>query len=128
MYFVNTIYKTDERLYILLDRGKSQQVLTSQDPNYLFYRPDFIATADGLKVCEIETPPFGLGLSYLLNKCYSENRYDITTNLQNLPEYVQSNFPEAGKIIYTDKIKQYKSQLEYLAKNVFSQQWKSEYI
>lgn len=120
MKATDELYRTNQEVAELLNTGKPDSFLTQQAPNYLFYRPDLIVTEQGLRICEIETSPFGLGLSHLLNTAYSQADFETLAPETALKEYVQGRVKPSGQIVYTDKTKAYAGQLRYTADKIFS--------
>lgn len=117
---VDELFRTDETVKTLLNRGKPDFFSGAEKPRYLFIRPDLIITQDGFTVCELETSPFGLALADLLNKSYRKEGQDTLVEDGQLSGYIQSVTPSAGKIIYSSKTVSYAGQMRYLADNIFS--------
>jgi hypothetical protein len=132
--FVNAtheLYNTNEQVRNLLNTGKPEELTQTKNPEYLFVRPDLIATENGLKICEIETSPFGLALSSLLNTGYIQAGFETLADENLLEDSIKSRTVSEGSIVYSNKTKAYKGQLEYLADKLFSssnRKWKSEHI
>jgi hypothetical protein len=125
------LYRLREEVSSLLNTGKPQELLTQNNSDYLFVRPDLIVTSEGLKICEIETSPFGLGLSHLLNTGYTQAGFETLSSELELSNYVQSKISRSGQIVFSDKTKSYKGQLEYTAQKIFSnekQNWSATHI
>lgn len=120
MQAVNELYQTQEPVHSLLSRNKPPVLLKEKDPKYLFVRPDLIMTHEGFTVCEIETSPFGLALSDLLNKTYRQADFDTLAAENALSDYVKSSTPDRGVIVHSNKTASYAGQMEYLADNIFS--------
>ncbi len=116
----NELYKTNEEVASLLDTGKPESLRGNGDGKYLFFRPDLIATERGYTVCELETSPFGLGLSHLLNGTYSAAGFETIVDPIVLVEHVAKSTPDNGSIVMSPKTASYKGQLEYMAENIFS--------
>ncbi len=114
------LYKTNESAHELLDNGKPESLKNVQDIRYLFLRPDLILTDSGFCVCEIETSPFGLGLAEVLNNTYGNQGYDTIIPQNELKNYLQSKVKDSGTIAYSDKVKAFKGQLDFIAENIFS--------
>lgn len=120
MQVCDSLYRTESSLQGLLasiNMNSTQELSPSQ---YLFYRPDLLLTTEGFLMCEIETSPFGLGLSHLLNSAYNSEGFKTMVKPEALKNYVSSRFDSGGSIVFSDKTKAYVGQLEYLAENVFS--------
>lgn len=123
------LYESDETAAALLDRGKPERFLRETEPDYLFFRPDMIITSEGLAVCEIETSPFGLGLSELLNRAYASAGHETMAEPEALKMHVHSRTSPDGKILFSDKTKAFSGQLEFLAETVFGgddRDWSAE--
>lgn len=114
------LYKTNESAHELLDRGKPKEYKNVQDIKYLFLRPDLILTDSGFCLCEIETSPFGIGLAEVLNRTYGNEGYDTAINQNQLKNYIQSKIENSGTIAYSDKVKSFAGQLDFMAEQVFS--------
>ena len=89
-------------------------------PNHLFIRPDMILTDKGPIIAEVETSPFGLGLSCFLDQAYRNAGYNPIGNYQKYFDQIADKLCADGKekflcISYTDHTANYKGQLEYLA-------------
>ncbi len=116
------IYKNDENAHNILDRGKPENLKNVQEVKYLFLRPDLIITDTGFCLCEIETSPFGLGLAEVLNRAYGHQGFDTLVYQNDLKNYIQSNIKMPGVIAYSNKVKAFKGQLEFMANDIFSQE------
>lgn len=124
------LYNLDNTVKQMLDNGKPNQFI-GNNPQYLFLRPDLIISNEGIKICEIETSMFGLGLADILNKAYIDSGYDTLVSERQLKKYVQSVIPEEGVIAYSKRVKSFSGQLKYLAEQVFSgdnSNWKCEMV
>ncbi len=114
------LYRTDEHIHMILDKGKPQELKNAKDVKYLFLRPDLILTDNGFSICEIETSPFGLGLAEVLNSTYGNQGYETIIQQHQLKNYIQSQIKHNGTIAYSEKVKAFKGQLEFMATNIFS--------
>lgn len=114
------LYETDERAQLILNTGKPKDLLNCQEPNYLFARPDFILTPDGLKICEVETSSFGLGVSHLLGQSYHDTGFETLHDQGSIHSYLDTRMEKVGKLVYTNKTQAYAGQLEYTAEKIFS--------
>ncbi|MEK7539334.1 MAG: hypothetical protein AAB595_01710 [Patescibacteria group bacterium] len=79
------------------------------DGMHLFIRPDFMLTDQGLKCVEMETSPFGLGLSLWLQNIYEELGFKTVGN-----HSWHQKFPDGLKFVTTEHTNQYEGQLTYL--------------
>ncbi len=125
------LYKENETVKELLDRGKPEHLKKVKDAQYLFLRPDLILTDKGFCVCEIETSPFGLGLAEVLNRSYGNEGFNTIIQQNQLNNYIQSNIPDSGTIAYTEKVKSFKGQMDFLAEQIFSgnsKRWDSKQV
>ena len=125
------LYKTDEDVREVLDRGKPEKYKNAINPKYLFLRPDLILTEDGFSICEIETSPFGLGLAEVLNRTYGCVGFDPIVTQNELGNYVKRHISSKGTIAYSEKVKAFRGQLDFLAQEVFSgdgNDWQSQNI
>ena len=114
------LYHTDERVRLLLDKGKPECYKNRATETYLFLRPDLILTPEGFFVCEIETSPFGLGIAEMLNRAYSDCGFDTIVARERFQEYVQEHTTPNGVIAYSEKVIANAGQLHYLADRIFS--------
>lgn len=115
----------------ILDTGKPQIFLGSEQSHYLFARPDLIITPDGFSICEIETSPFGLALAEILNKANRKEGFETMVSESTLPAQIQKNTPIEGNIIYSKKTQAYSGQMTFLADKTFSgfgRSWKAGII
>ena len=101
---VSFLYKTHQDIHELLDHGKPSQ-FHGNEPNYLFVRPDLIITPQGFKICEIEVSPFGLALSDILGKAYSDR--SLAHDPEFLKAFVAANTPASGTFIYSQVYRGY---------------------
>jgi hypothetical protein len=84
-------------------------------------RPDVLVTEHGLKVCEVETQPFGFALAIFLQSSYGEwnDLLGLKTNeilkrfVSFWKEYSGSN---NGIFIYSEHTERFKGQLLYISK------------
>lgn len=109
------LYQEDETVHELLDRAQPEGMKDADEPHYLFVRPDLIAVKGGFAVCEIETSPFGLALSDILNRSYRQAGFDTLVDDDALAGHLQSRLPEGGEVLYSAKTAAYRGQLDYLA-------------
>ncbi len=114
------LYKNNEIVHELLDRGKPKNLKNVEEIKYLFLRPDLILTDDGFGLCEIETSPFGLGLAEVLNRAYGNEGHETIIHQNQLKNYIQSKIENTGTIAYSDKVKAFSGQLKFMANQVFS--------
>lgn len=125
------LYKSDEHIREILDRGKPEKYKNVGEPRFLFLRPDLILTENGFSICEIETSPFGLGLAEVLNRTYGGAGFDPIVTQNALGNYVQSHIAQNGTIAYSEKVKAFSGQMDFLAEEVFSgkgKAWDSQNI
>lgn len=114
------LYKTNDSVHEILDRGKPKEYRNVKEIKYLFLRPDIILTDSGFRVCEIETSPFGLGLAEVLNRSYGNEGYNTIIHQNELKNYIQSKVEPIGTIAYSKKVKAFRGQLDFMAEEVFS--------
>lgn len=114
------LYHTNEIAKNILDKGKSDIFLKAQEPRYLFLRPDLILTPNGFKICELETSPFGLALAEILNRGYNDCNYDTIIPKGSLKNFITSVTPPNGTIAYSNRVKAFQGQLNFLAQQIFS--------
>lgn len=126
----NELYHTDEQVHATLNTGKPEVFCVDRPTQYLFIRPDLIITEHGFTICEVETSPFGLGLSHLLTQGYAQEGFEVMVGPDALPAHVQDHAPMEGTIVYSDKTAQYSGQLTFLADTVFGgegRHWTAEH-
>lgn len=114
------LYNESETVRQILNKGESGKNVRKINPKYLFIRPDIVLTDYGFKICEIETSIFGLALAEILNKAYIECGYSTLVSQNMLKRYITSNIPKEGVIAYSNHVKAFSGQLDFLAKEVFS--------
>lgn len=73
-----------------------------------------------LSANEIETSPFGLGLAHLLNQAFEQQGFETAVSSDRLPKHIQLHTENTGNIVFSQKTKSYRGQLEFLAAEVFS--------
>lgn len=125
------LYNTNETAHLLLDKGKPTIYKNAENIKYLFLRPDLILTDSGFRICEIETSPFGLGLAEVLNRTYGNEGYDTIVQQNQLRNYIHSNVENEGTIAYSEKVKAFSGQLDFMAEHLFSgngKLWKPKLI
>lgn len=113
------LYRTDEEAASLLNRGKAEIFHEDRPSRHLFIRPDLVIAEDGFAVCEIETSPFGLGLAYALNNAYRGEGHETIVNGE-MSGHLEGTLPETGAVVYSEKTKAYRGQLEYMVDRMFS--------
>jgi len=84
------------------------------EKSHLFLRPDFILTEDAPVATEIETSPFGLGLSYFLDNAYKKAGQETSADEQAVLRAIQSAAGESICFVVTEYTDQYKGQFAYL--------------
>ena len=82
--------------------------------SHVFLRPDFILTDDDPVATEIETSPFGLGLSYFLDNAYKKAGQQTAADEQAVLRAIQSAAGESICFVVTEYTDQYKGQFAYL--------------
>lgn len=136
---ISAYYLACDKLFKNLPaENKWKRILTKGKPNWLikaaekegdeyshiFLRPDFIITENGVATTEIETSPFGLALSYFLNKAYSEQDCDTLVDpevlLQTFIEEIFGENPIGKRLCFvlTNHTNQYKGQFEFLGREL----------
>lgn len=120
MAAVTELYAENEIVREILNHGKPNFYTDlSIQPNYLFYRPDLLYTDEGFKICEVETSPFGLGLSVFLDNAYQTKGFETIGDISVLKQLVTDVLPKTGVLLYSEKTKAYRDQLQYLVDTVF---------
>ena len=77
---------------------------------HLFIRPDFVMTDNGLHCVEIETSPFGFGLSLWLDNRYRELGFDVVGS-----HTWHEAFPDDVVFLTTEHTSQYNGQMQYIS-------------
>lgn len=106
-----------------LDHSKPQWMLNHSNietGDHVFLRPDLVLTQNGPIVTEIETSPFGLGLSYFLDNVYKHAGKDTLTDEQNVLNLLRSATRGSLSFVLTLYTKQYEGQFRYLSNELFS--------
>ncbi len=130
MHAADELYRSEEEVKQLLDRGKPEILQQRKEAQYLFLRPDLLITKEGFSICELETSPFGLALAELLNRAYRAAGFNTMVEDGVLQEFIVNNTSPQGVIAYSDKTSSYTGQLEFLAKEIFSgrdRKWRAEH-
>ncbi len=120
MQAADELYRSENGVKELLDRGKPETFQQARQARYLFARPDLLITQRGFSICEIETSPFGLALAELLNRAYNMAGFDTMVENGVLSKFMTDNTPAQGTIAYSQKTASYAGQLQFLAKEVMS--------
>lgn len=126
---VDELYREESEARNILDRGKPAIFCQDREARYLFVRPDLIFTDTGLKVCEVETSPFGLALAELLNRGYRQAGFDTVVEEGTLASYLHAHTPSHGLIVYSNNTASYAGQMAFLADKVLSgegRKWQAE--
>ncbi len=116
----DALYRQDQTVKAILDTGKPELFLISTPTQYAFVRPDLIITPSGFALCEIETSPFGLGLAEILNRAARREGFETMVEEGTLASAMRSALPTEGTLVYSEKTRQYRGQLTFLADQVFS--------
>ncbi|MBU0766464.1 hypothetical protein KKF55_01605 [Patescibacteria group bacterium] len=106
-----------------LDHSKPDWMLEhagKEDRDHIFLRPDFILTEDQPVVTEIETSPFGLGLSYFLDKAYKKAGKPTSADESQLLDLLKEAAGDSICFVVTDYTDQYRGQFVYLAQELES--------
>lgn len=104
-----------------LDHSKPAWMLehaSKEDRDHLFLRPDFILTEDQPVVTEIETSPFGLGLSYFLDKAYKRAGKQTSSDESQVLDLLKEAAGSSICFVVTDYTDQYRGQFAYLAQEL----------
>lgn len=117
---VQELYEKDEDVKQLLDFHVPEILCGNRQSNFLFIRPDLVLTAEGFKLCEIETSTFGLSLADILNRSYRNIGIETMVETEKLRDYLQTNTSDRGMVIDSAKTKAFYGQLQYLAERLLS--------
>lgn len=126
LYYGSLKGKYPEFISRLLDQNKHPQVQrlgakeVRKDAFPLFFRPDLLMTDSGIKMCELDGVPGGLGiLKWLLETYQHDGTFRLVTDLQDEVGFAQ--FFEGFDAIYGNEAEMYVPELEYFfgAENVF---------
>ena len=129
MHAADELYRSESDVKDLLDKGKPKIFQGVGQSRYLFVRPDLLITNQGFSICEIETSPFGLALAELLNRAYRSAGFNTMVGDKVLSQFLVKNTPDNGTIAYSQKTSSYAGQLEFLAKELLSENgrlWQAE--
>ncbi len=107
MHATDELYRSEEEVKQLLDRGKPEVLQQARQAQYLFVRPDLLITKEGFSICELETSPFGLALAEVLNRAYLAAGFSTMVEDGVLQEFIVNNTPSEGVIVYSDKTSSY---------------------
>lgn len=118
---VQHLYYENDEFRRILNVGKST-FFEEEQADYIFIRPDLIMTESGFKICEIETSIFGLGLSDVLNRTYSDE-FNVLSEKHVLEEYSKKFLPQEGVMLYTENGEHFEGQLQYLTNEIFPKNW-----
>ena len=72
-----------------------------------------------------------LGLAEVLTRTYGNAGFDPIITQNSLKNYIQSKTEKEGTIAYSDNVKSFKGQLDFLAEEIFSGNeniWKSQNV
>lgn len=133
MHAADELYRSEAEVKDLLDRGKPPKFQEKREARYLFVRPDLIITKQGFSICEIETSPFGLALAELLNRSYRSAGFNTMVDDGALRQFLINNTPPRGTLIYSEKTSSYEGQLQFLARELLSDEkmerkWNAKHV
>jgi len=110
----------------LLDRGKPEALIklgrskVFQGETARVIRPDLLLTAEGLKICELDQIPGGIGLTAWLQKIYSTCGHEIIGGPGGMLEGFCSILP-GGDIVVSQESEMYRPEMEYLVRRLCEQ-------
>lgn len=103
----------------LLDKGKPQELLTVARSKSLQHdvarviRPDLLITEEGLKICELDQIPGGIGLTAWLQKIYSRLGATVVGGEDGMIEGFHAILP-GGDIVISEEAAMYRPEMQYL--------------
>ena len=107
--------------------------LRGDDPRFAFFRPDIMITEQGLKVCEVETSPFGMALTLFLQRNIVVPGVigDVDRTIDCFLHHWEAwHGTRNGRFVYSDHSSNFVGQLRYLA-NVLRErghEWRVEHV
>ncbi len=108
---------------ILLDQGKPASLVklgrskVFQGETARVIRPDILLTEDGIKICELDQIPGGIGLTAWLQEIYSSLGADVIGGCHGMVEGFASILP-GGDIICSEEASMYRPEMEYLMRRL----------
>ena len=105
----------------LLDQGKPESLIKLgrskifQGETARVIRPDLLLTEDGIKICELDQIPGGIGLTAWLQKIYGTFGVDIVGGAEGMLDGFSSILPE-GDILISQESEMYRPEMAYLVK------------
>lgn len=110
----------------LLDRGKPETLIQLgrskifQGETARVIRPDLLLTEEGLKICELDQIPGGIGLTAWLQKTYSSFGHDMLGGFEGMVKGFFSILP-GGDILISEESKTYWPEMAYLVQCLHQQ-------
>lgn len=107
----------------LLDRGKPKELINLgrakvfQGETARVIRPDILLTEEGIKICELDQIPGGIGLTAWLQKIYSSFGREILGGADGMLEGFFSILP-GGDIFISQESAMYRPEMQYLIKRL----------
>jgi hypothetical protein len=117
----------------LLDQGKPESLIkiarakVFQGETARVIRPDLLITEEGLKICELDQIPGGIGLTAWLQEIYSSLGFEMIGGVNGMLEGFGSILP-GGDIICSEEASMYRPEMKYLVRRLHQQfpawQWR----
>ncbi len=110
----------------LLDQGKPTELIkvarakVFQGETARVIRPDLLITEDGLKICELDQIPGGIGLTAWLQEIYSSFGTKVVGGAHGMLEGFSSILP-GGDIVISEESTMYRPEMKYLVRRLHEQ-------
>lgn len=107
----------------LLDQGKPEALVKLgrskifQGDTARVIRPDLLLTEDGIKICELDQIPGGIGLTAWLQKIYTDFGNEVIGGADGMVEGFCSIL-RGGDIVISEESKMYFPEMEYLVRRL----------
>lgn len=107
----------------LLDQGKPAELVrvarakAFQGETARVIRPDLLMTEDGLKICELDQIPGGIGLTAWLQEIYSSFGMEVLGGVHGMLKGFSSILP-GGDIVISEESTMYRPEMKYLVRRL----------
>ncbi|MBM3856718.1 MAG: hypothetical protein FJ390_01995 [Verrucomicrobia bacterium] len=106
-----------------LDQGKPEALVELgrskifQGETARVIRPDLLLTEEGIKICELDQIPGGIGLTAWLQKIYNSFGYEVLGGADGMIEGFHSILP-GGDIVISQESDTYRPEMQYLVRRL----------
>lgn len=110
----------------LLDKGKPEELIrvarakVFQGETARVIRPDLLMTEEGLKICELDQIPGGIGLTAWLQEVYTNFGFEVLGSAHGMLKGFSSILP-GGDIVISEESAMYRPEMKYLVRRLNDQ-------